>query len=1333
MYQTITQNYTPMGQIRSKNLYPVKEQPVMADYFIGSDSQTAAKRTVNFEMQGVADLFLAYFAEQLEIIGYQSRITAVGKVDRDGNTFTFRVGFQWLINNVEHANTQDIDITIDEAQEGFKRIDIAIVNSSNNIVLIKGEESEGIAVQPVTPPGTLFLCSWDIDGSNISDPSEPTIGAFVEKKEFGDIIVNLNSTQEVLNFDTQGRNTYRIRKEDDVAAISISGFVYDDLDTASKYANAPYNGKLLFIINETGLPVPLIHDDNTVAFRFNLKTSQNYTLAPNEIVMLRYQQVSIDDAVVRGRLEILPIPLAKDLSNPNDFESPSTQAVVDYVANILPDGLVSPGVVTWSGTGFEYNVSQAVIKVGGVLYTIPAGQITLEPSHPTLDRIDVVYATPSGFDKLTGTPASDPIQPQLENNEVFLITIIVQANTTEPIGITGDDIYKENQEWTGSSIGIGTIDFESETNPFEGQYAVETTNIVSGYRINFDAPANFDLNDIDSTSFRIRLKTNLNGAQNIQVYFRDENGIQLTGAYNVSLNKNLTNQYQLVSVEINQLNNLGNGTIARRIVLRYTFTNLNPYAGFFLDNWTLQSGIAQPQPITDFKVQDENGITQFTTDNLIKLKGVIFDAVNKVVEFDPATTRLPALNKSGNFSVATTDLFRQLYSTGNNTEIIIPDSYSGAASYFFRVSFAGTGTHTIEDVEGGEVYSFQQGDFVLCEKKFGSNGWIVKGVLTEAGVLGTIHNTIIGGVGATINTKALLAAQLTGVSESDISNFYLVGNDVYAQINRDYTATGNLGNALTRYIDYDGRFRVNFNSSNYFRPNITEWYVPNAVETQTFYLESNNSLVKITAGVVNILRTGGGVGIINSTTVEEIILDKLETISCNDSAIFTGLTSLKRIYWPRLRSILHNRAIGSSCLTGITDCESIDLPSLESITVGGTGAKNFFTSSATNLTRFYAPNLKVLQGSSISFTALKHAGCVVTVHSDLATSNAGQENEIIASIRAAGATIVYHQTDKWESADPAARAATSGNKLLDSTDNNRPTIHNGTEWKGLAYLDEINLQKVIEQGSVYDSGSDPKIEYDKVTGSLFLYFGGSYLVINPEESWIGYVNATNFLQKLDFSGVFLDADRTLNLPNEDGTLATRERFVNSPILDDPTHIVTVDEVGEELGRNILVSKDILNQTADDAVTVRDTTAETSLISPTFGTQTLDPLDMKAGQILNFEGFGFYSATAYDFDLRFKLGTQSVTVSMVVVGTASNLPWRFRGYVKFTGGADATRTFRFSGVVVRERASGELIEYTIPVMELTIDATTAQTFDITSQETDNANSITLNDSILTYGN
>ena len=65
-------------------------------------------------------------------------------------------------------------------------------------------------------------------------------------------------------------------------------------------------------------------------------------------------------------------------------------------------------------------------------------------------------------------------------------------------------------------------------------------------------------------------------------------------------------------------------------------------------------------------------------------------------------------------------------------------------------------------------------------------------------------NLIIGGVASEITTKAVLANKLT-VTEQDIRNFNIIGNDVYANIRRNFGLVGGLNgfnsNSLLTYIN----------------------------------------------------------------------------------------------------------------------------------------------------------------------------------------------------------------------------------------------------------------------------------------------------------------------------------------------------------------------------------------------------------------------------------------------------------------------------------------------------------------------------------------------------
>lgn len=217
------------------------------------------------------------------IIGNNNKILTLGTITRVDNTFTFSVGFSWLINNVEYQNTVPFDILVTEATTGFKRIDNVLLNTSNEIVLQQGLESDsGIAQQPVEPSNTIILSSFDVDGATIADNTTPIVGDLYLKKKYLDFYAYPNTgVNQVLPLRSDGIGNYTLTNS---GLVSVSGFDLS-LITGNATAESLYLGKEIMIWNKTSVDVTLVANES-VDLPFLLDS--NLTLPNNEKIIFFY-------------------------------------------------------------------------------------------------------------------------------------------------------------------------------------------------------------------------------------------------------------------------------------------------------------------------------------------------------------------------------------------------------------------------------------------------------------------------------------------------------------------------------------------------------------------------------------------------------------------------------------------------------------------------------------------------------------------------------------------------------------------------------------------------------------------------------------------------------------------------------------------------------------------------------------------------------------------------------------------------------------------------------------------------------------------------------------
>lgn len=205
------------------------------------------------------------FACEPVVFANANAIVSLGTITREGNEFTFSVGFVWKINGVTYQNTAPIVLTIAEASEGFNRIDNALLNTSNSIELQQGLESETIALRPTFPDNNILLTSWNISGDAIGDTETPIVGTQFKKKDESQKITQvLGGTDAEIELRTFGQQYY----EAIGPVTSVAGFSME-LITANPGAEAPYSGKDFFFENNTDHNVTLKNEFSPVDIPFN--------------------------------------------------------------------------------------------------------------------------------------------------------------------------------------------------------------------------------------------------------------------------------------------------------------------------------------------------------------------------------------------------------------------------------------------------------------------------------------------------------------------------------------------------------------------------------------------------------------------------------------------------------------------------------------------------------------------------------------------------------------------------------------------------------------------------------------------------------------------------------------------------------------------------------------------------------------------------------------------------------------------------------------------------------------------------------------------------------
>jgi hypothetical protein len=381
-----------------------------------------------------------------------NRFIALGNITRSVNTFTFTSGFAWIINSSSYVTTTDTNLVVEEATEDNYRIDIVVANTLGELVLIQGEESEDVAVQPIVPANTLFLCSFNIFGDTIGDNSEPVLGLdFVKKIYYSEF--QFIAPIDVISLPLAGMTGFIF----EVGDFNIKGFSVEN-------SVELYEGKEFSLKNNSNDVISLEHFNTNVDIWFNFFDEENSTLQPKEIKYFRLSKQ-------RG-LELKG-------SNLESTSTPTLQEVTEAGDETTVKTIFRQSETEWVEVGGDNN--------GIAVYNDVFGSL------PTPKRIiDIAY---NGiFINTYDTDTGEPTGAAGIGDKTLVAAEVAGGVQGKYTTIYPDRIIK----------GInGTTAFESflpsENNDLNGSKVI-STNTTAKNAINYLAVANLTMTDITPPS-----------------------------------------------------------------------------------------------------------------------------------------------------------------------------------------------------------------------------------------------------------------------------------------------------------------------------------------------------------------------------------------------------------------------------------------------------------------------------------------------------------------------------------------------------------------------------------------------------------------------------------------------------------------------------------------------------------------------------------------------------------------------------------------------------------------------------------------------------------------
>lgn len=266
------------------------------------------------------------------------------------------------------------------------------------------------------------------------------------------------------------------------------------------------------------------------------------------------------------------------------------------------DGLISPGIVTWSGSGLKFYISPAQYILDGKFYTSPFDSVTLNPAD-TQSRVDLFIVDTTGrAGKITGVADGNLVTPQVDPASQIALTQGIQINPgdTIPSQISNNLVYDENlgtpDEWTTTKYeGTFTVDFNNLSRPENGVKSIYIGS-YNGAVVYFTG-AYQDLSADQNLSFWVYL----NGKFSNNMYAllaNSSTGAQTNYLPVQWLNKDDSSHWQQIVIPTSYFTWYKPATNFNRLYLK--LSGVDTTKGLYIDNISIQKGINSIPPQTDY-------------------------------------------------------------------------------------------------------------------------------------------------------------------------------------------------------------------------------------------------------------------------------------------------------------------------------------------------------------------------------------------------------------------------------------------------------------------------------------------------------------------------------------------------------------------------------------------------------------------------------------------------------------------------------------------------------------------------------------------------------------